>query len=191
MSEFLLLMLGSLLINAALVYAWWAKIRVMIFRNQMFQIRDELWRAAVETNCCEDEGYQVARAHINAHIHLTNLLSLSVVNHFRDAGVESEGERATPCDQIASAVEKAYEDSTHLILNYIILWRASGWFYILRHFVTHFSVRAMRDFYRVMTHWLRSTQPEHVSAEFERQREQNAGGTWNSQRRSGMWTAAR
>ncbi len=74
--EYYIFLFGVFLMSFGVSYAWWMKIRVMWFRQDIYDLRDELFMACVRLRCVDDEGGRAARDHLNVLAQVASVLSI-------------------------------------------------------------------------------------------------------------------
>jgi hypothetical protein len=159
----LLLAISSFGMSACLAYALWSKVRVIFLREELFEIRDDLWDAARRHGGFDDPAYLEARTHLNAAIVAGPLCSVSilqgVVRRVKREDIEAAISQKSQNHEFQNAIDLAYRRTISKCVAYIYLWRASGWLHVI-----NFRTRAVRlQFMR----WLKSNEPAEL-AEYER-----------------------
>lgn len=120
---------GTFLISVAVVYTAWSHVRLIFFRQDLFQVRDRLWDKARELNAFSDPAYVEARQKINDCIAAANWINAPAVL----PPAESLPHYFTTENRdMRKAVQAAHRELTRRILRYVLLERASGWAYIAR-----------------------------------------------------------
>src|SRR5208337_596404 len=69
----------SVLLSSALCYAWWVRFRVWMLRQDIFNIRDELWDSMRLSGELDDPSHREMRDALNALIRLAPLLSVLTI----------------------------------------------------------------------------------------------------------------
>ena len=67
---------GCTLVSLGVTYAIWSSFRVWSFRQDLFQIRDNLWDRMRACDAFSDPAYQEFRAGVNALIRIAPMLSI-------------------------------------------------------------------------------------------------------------------
>jgi hypothetical protein len=70
------LVLGVFALSCVLSYAWWVKLRLIRYRADLCDMRDELFEHAGRLNAYDDEAYMSARETINALIAMAGTISI-------------------------------------------------------------------------------------------------------------------
>jgi hypothetical protein len=165
MIDLILLAVGSFTCSASVAYSVWAKIRVRLFRDRLFAIRDQLWVEAYQLGALEDDAYQRARKHLNSHIYLANFWSIKFLEFLRhaDFGESKVDETKASSPLLQECIDKANEEAAQLIINYVIFWRASGLLRVASLIVEmffHASFQYLRQPYVSWFNWLKSPAAE-------------------------------
>lgn len=121
---------GVFLLSLTASYVVWCRFRVMIIRQDLFEIRGDLWEAAFELDCLKDDAYQQARVSLNAMIRSAHNMSLPVllfaVLKFDDRKLDDIPKSSNP--DMQKAIEDAARLSSEALLRYVINCRPlSGW----------------------------------------------------------------
>jgi hypothetical protein len=121
-SDYIQAFAGAFLIGTAVSYAWWAKLRLIYFREDLFQIRDKLWMAAQRANAFDDPMYQKERARINACLSGATLISLPMMLYMLAQG---EGSSFAPAEKskISDAINEARSKLVKRIGRFVFLDR--------------------------------------------------------------------
>ena len=69
----------SVLLSVAICYAWWVRFRVWMLRQDIFNIRDELWESMRLSGELDDPSHREMREALNALIRLAPLLSVLTI----------------------------------------------------------------------------------------------------------------
>ena len=77
---YIAMFIGAFIVSAALSYAWWIKVRVIDLRQDIFDIRDELFDQAVERGWLSDPAYRAARTRLNSMAANAHTLSVPVLD---------------------------------------------------------------------------------------------------------------
>lgn len=101
-----LFIIGFALIGLSLGYACWVKVRVIRLREDLFEIRDDLFDAARRLNGFNDPAYREARIHIHALITMADSISIPCVLFLSQSASEKESASSSnPAMQ--EAIDKA------------------------------------------------------------------------------------
>lgn len=66
-------------LSVVITYAWWAKLRVWVLRQDLFAVRDHLWDEMAAAGRLDDPAYRDFRDAINSLIRLAPFLSILTV----------------------------------------------------------------------------------------------------------------
>ena len=95
MDQFLFI-IGCLLLSLSLTYLWWVRLRVVMLREDLFVLRDNLFDQAVARDRLNDPGYVDARRKINSLIRFAHLWSwpvfFSVILRHRSSSTRVESD---------------------------------------------------------------------------------------------------
>lgn len=146
--------------TGVLTYAVWCKARVVFIREELFAVRDRLWDAARELDGFDDPAYLEARDHLNAGIKVVPSFSIRMLNYFiKKRRVGSSPRMASSNEELQAAIDRAYADSGRWFTRYILLWRASGWLFMLRFTLQ----RRLHAIQAASTEWLQSKGPSDLA----------------------------
>lgn len=128
MIELAILFAASFVLSSALAYGWWTKVRVRFVREQLLEIRCELWLKAFALDGLDDPAYREARGHLRSQIHMANLCGIPVMEHLAAAlpGASDAGWRKSQNVLLQRAIDEANEQSACRLVDYMVFWRASG-----------------------------------------------------------------
>lgn len=116
MSAIMTLSVWSGILSATLCYAVWVKLRVWMLRQDLFNVRDELWEQMRCDGTLNDPSYQSTRDVINSIIRLAPYLSFVVL-----ARILFEGQPASkPSSPCLSAVVEARRKIVGRLLKYML-----------------------------------------------------------------------
>lgn len=82
-----LIFMGMVAISLALSYAWWCRIRVINLRQDIYDLRDSLFDAAVELEVLDDPAYQATRLHFNSIAKYADAITLPVLAYVYHLGL--------------------------------------------------------------------------------------------------------
>lgn len=74
-----LFIIGCALFSASLSYAWWTRLRVLLLREDLFHLRDELFDAAIAHDRLDDPAHRDLRNRFNGLIRFAHLWDFAVV----------------------------------------------------------------------------------------------------------------
>jgi len=124
-----LLALGGFLISQAVYYGCCTYLREIKFKQELFRIRNELWRNAYRVDGLEDSAYLLQRDALNATIRIAshlNVASMALISFSHtDSNPDREFARsANP--KLSEAVEKADRERRQAIGEYVLKMKMSG-----------------------------------------------------------------
>jgi hypothetical protein len=105
-------------------YMVWTKFRVLIVRQELFDVRDELWQQAHRNECLRDPAYLDARERINSLIRTAHKISLPVLAYAMAYGSKNtESSPESQNDNMQAAIDKAVEKTAYIIMRYVFIYR--------------------------------------------------------------------
>jgi len=131
MTELLLLGIGSLGISLVTVYLMWVQFRVVVFRQQIFAIRDELWDQARKLDALDDMAHRKARRLLNGLIRFAPMLNVAtlMVLFIRSSGSKSASEQVmlqTDNAALKTAIDRSLSAANVRSFDYILYYTLSG-----------------------------------------------------------------
>ena len=75
--EFIWILIGALVLSVSVSYGLWAKLRIVLLRQDLFVIRDRLWDRAGELSGFDDPAYRHARKHLNDAVRIEHPVPLA------------------------------------------------------------------------------------------------------------------
>ena len=124
--SFILIFIGTTVLSASISYAYWTRLRVVLLRQRLFDIRDALWDAARTANGFDDLAYREARHRLNMAIKVARWISLPVVSG-ANLGPSGPATFATTNNQaLQDAIDKAYSQFVECIVTYLMRHTACG-----------------------------------------------------------------
>lgn len=116
MNAILTLSLWFGILSLAISYAWWVRLRVWLLRQDLFNLRDELWQQMSENGTLEDESYQQTRNALNQLIRLAPYFSFFVLARIL---LEDTGEVSRPL-MILPQVRTARSQLVSRLMGYML-----------------------------------------------------------------------
>lgn len=135
------IVVGSFLLTGCAAYAAWCDIRVRLFRQQMFAIRNQMFDKAVASGTLDHPHYLEARQSMNRLIRFAPLISTGMMKRVFAAAGEvpaRKGERLP-------FVDAATREFSTCVMNYVLLWTASGWLEMVGIFLSRGPREAARQ----------------------------------------------
>jgi len=162
-SNIVQLAIGCFCLSVVVAYAIWSYVRVMLLRESLFAIRDNLWDKANELDAFDDPRYQEIRGHLNAIIGVAHWISFpmiiaSTIIRKPKKLVLPETENTT----IKAACDSALSESGKLLFWYVIYWKPFSGLILLVALGTLYSAK------QAIKQWVRSNIAENLSALDER-----------------------
>lgn len=114
--------IGTVMVSLALSYAWWTRVRVINFRQDVFDIRDELFDRAMELGALDDGAYKAARNHLNSAANTMEMVTVwGVAYYVRHVGVVTTAkEMATKNAPLQEAICNAMEALAVRLTRYLV-----------------------------------------------------------------------
>lgn len=123
---------GVLLLSVGVSYAWWTKLRVLWLRQDIYDIRDNLFMESARLDRPHDEAAKCARDHLNAIARVASVISFPAVITAINIGEaeirelpKSENEELNKCIQLS--MEKA----GNRIVRYLTRETLTGWIIVI------------------------------------------------------------
>ena len=110
---------GILLVSVGLTYAWWTKVRVICLRQDIFDIRDELFDAALDLNGLGDPAYRQARERLNFAAKIADVFSLPLVTAVRSMNAPPQQEFCSSNRKLQEAINHAIASCSQRIVDYL------------------------------------------------------------------------
>lgn len=114
------LAIGVLLISFVTTHAWWTTVRVVRLRQDVFDIRDNLFDVAAETRTFDDPAYRHARHHLNSVARIADTINLYMLGYLLNANL-TQRERPTSNNAVLQhAIDASLEVCTERIRRYLM-----------------------------------------------------------------------
>ncbi len=131
MLEYVYLFLGCSLVSGAISYAWWMRVRVIDLRQDIFDVRDELFDCALEFDGHDDPAYKLVREHLNTLASTAPIISLmllaSVLGRNIPEGFSDFKKKMTSSDpRLQEGIELALSKSSDRVCRYLIFETFTG-----------------------------------------------------------------
>ncbi len=125
--DYVMIFIGTSLIAGCLSYACWTRLRVILLRQRLFDIRDHLWDEAQAYRGLDDPAYVEARHRLNAAIRLAHWLTLPVISQSIDR-TTNDAPTFTKSNNtnFQVAIETAYDDFAQCLVSYLMRQTACG-----------------------------------------------------------------
>lgn len=125
MTNSIQLFIGVSGLTLAAFYMYWTRLRVIVLRQQLFAIRNDLWDKARELDALDDPAHKEEREKFNKMIRNAHELSLPnllyTIIAFKDDEEESNIVSDNP--ELMKAIEVASDRAVRCIIRYIVLYR--------------------------------------------------------------------
>ena len=137
MIHYIMLITGVFLLSSTITYMWWTKFRIIVLRQELFLIRDNLWFEMQEAGKLDDPGYQFVRSSFNRAIQAASLWSFTFLLQVQRTMTVDDREIKNTHKMIMQApepVHRALRDMRYQLLRYLFaytipgnLWRIRFW----------------------------------------------------------------
>lgn len=123
------LIVGMLLVSFGLSYAWWRTVRVYALKQDIFDIRDELFDFAAGNGWLSDVAYQQTREHLNDFAGTARLMSIPFLAFFAVQPRAARGYHRPKSDDplMDEKIKDTLDKSSHLLHHYLFRCTAIGW----------------------------------------------------------------
>ena len=115
-----LIIVGMLAVSLALSYAWWCKVRVIRLRQDLFDMRDALFDAALEIGCLDDPAYRAVRRHFNAIAGTAGFITIPVFVFLLHRGVVKNQLLNSENSQMQKVIDSALESCANRVIVYLL-----------------------------------------------------------------------
>lgn len=124
---YLAFLFGVLLMSLGIAGAWWTKVRVIWLRQDIYDLRDELFMESVRRDCVQDPGIQAAREHLNAIARVSPVLSISFIANAIQLGlVESREFPRSDDKELGKLIESTMNKAGLRIQRYLLRETLAG-----------------------------------------------------------------
>ncbi len=166
MTEYFQLAIGVAGLSLISFYVCWTKFRVFCLRQELFDVRNELWDSARALECFDDPVYMEARESLNSLIRSAHKISLPVLVHVMVNYPQTERSPAKSTNaEMQKSIDYAIAQSVACLTRYVFYYRPfSGWLWALTIrslYKTMNSIAAIRD---GISKWFRGGGPGQLEA---------------------------
>lgn len=126
-SEHIIFVLGCSLMSLGVSYAWWLKVRVIWLRQDIYDLRDELFMESVRLDRVDDAGARAAREHLNTLARISPIISIPLIANAIQLGVSRECPvpKSSHSD-LNTAITTAMEQADRRLARYLLKHTLSG-----------------------------------------------------------------
>ncbi len=125
--EYTVLIAGLATTSLALAYANWVRVRVIRLRQDLFEIRDDLFDAAAALCAFDDPAYREYRAGINAMIRFASVLSVPMIVFANTSKERTDDFMRSEDAELQEAIDHARSRLESLLATYLIHSTLTGW----------------------------------------------------------------
>ncbi len=123
---------GVILLSAGVSYAWWTKVRVLWLRQDIYDLRDELFMASARYSLTHDEAAKSARDHLNTLARIAPVISIPfVVTAIRTGVVEVRELPRSDDTRLDSLIKEAMNKADRRIARYLAKETLTGWLFVI------------------------------------------------------------
>lgn len=144
---------GVLLLSVGVSYAWWTKVRVLWLRQDIYDIRDNLFMQSARLGRADDEAVKCARDHLNALARVAPVISIPLVITAINIG-EAEV-RALPKSENAKLnkfIKASMDNAGNRISRYLMRETLTGWICVILSRAV-FMTWALQSLYSGVQQW--------------------------------------
>lgn len=160
------IVIGAISISLATTYAWWVKVRAIAFRQDIFDIRDDLFDAALAADGVGDDAHIAARRHLNSLANSVNGLSIMLLGYVLSRGVDTHSLRSKLNSSnvaLNAAIEGALSRSTQVFAEFLLHKTMPGVLLSAFSRVVRASNVVEGQVTKWSTRWTMSESPENLS----------------------------
>ena len=130
-------LLGVFLLSSMVSYAWWVRFRVWMLRQDLFEIRDQLWIEMVEAGLVDHPDHRQLREVLNGAIRFAPRFSVFSVARILDRNPRVA---FIPNKESPEAVKQAFGRLMTCLGTYLIFHTMAGWVAIVTLSILGFGV---------------------------------------------------
>jgi|GEM_PF-5065808 len=155
--------LGALLLSAVVAAAWWTRIRQMWLRQDIYDLRDELFDTMAKAGTLDDPAYRSARSHLNYVAQCAGDLSLPVFLYLLHAGVKGKAIESSENEFVQRTVQETIENCATRIVRFLVLETGAGLLMSLSALVLSLYGAMKQRFLILARRWILSLSAEQMS----------------------------
>lgn len=121
------LIIGTMGISLIVSYLMWVQIRVYRLRQDIYDIRDQLFDTANLLDCFDDEAYKSARGYLNALTSLAPHLSVALLAHVIASNKTTAHNPNSKNAKMQEEIDIAIRWAARRLFQYLSNETASGW----------------------------------------------------------------
>ena len=118
--------IGMMLVSLAITHAWWARVRIILLRQDLFDLRDELFSVALRLECFDDEAYRDARNHLNSVARIADTISVPLLSYLSCGPVPERERPRSDIPELQVAIEQTLENCALRIQRYLLRQTFTG-----------------------------------------------------------------
>lgn len=157
---------GTLMISLALSYAWWIRVRIINFRQDVFDVRDDLFVRAMELHAFEDSAYRATRDHLNKVAASADHATISVIAYLMHKGLTGslKDRTRTSNEALQVAIDDAIEATATRLAHLLVYETATGWLVMVMSTPARLHKVAFEQTVRWTRRWILSDESEQVGS---------------------------
>ena len=146
--DIIILATGTAMVSTGIAYLCWVHLRIILLRQRLFDIRDDLWDKARELFAFDDPAYREARTHLNTTIRIAHWITLPVIAGTVPESASTPTFTKTTNPNLQKAVDDAYQQYGECVVHYLMRHTLCGLFVLIAAHVYVFSKRIHTPFSR-------------------------------------------
>ena len=159
---------GVLLLSVGVSYAWWTKVRVLWLRQDIYDIRDNLFMESARLDRADDQAAKCARDHLNALARVASVISFPLVITAINTG-EAEVRELLKSEnaKLNKFIKLSMEKAGNRIARYLTRETLTGWIIVILSRVV-FMTWVLQSLYSGVQQWRESDAAEDALRIFEK-----------------------
>lgn len=161
MNPVLQLVIGVVLVSGAITYSLWIVVRVLLLRQDLYDLRDHLFDEAAKIGALKDPAYRDLRNTLNGlariadRVNIPTAVSIAIQEPPR-RGDTPTGRPESPREDVQHLVDVVYDRLSQRLLRYLLLETAPGWVLLLAFLVALLPLGLAMAVSRALANQLRS-----------------------------------
>jgi hypothetical protein len=152
--ELLLVCIGATIVSSGTAYLCWTYLRIVLLRQQLFEIRDAMWDKARERRGFNDPAYREARSRLNSAIHMVHWITLPVIARAIDAPSPNSSFIKSRDLVLQEAIDEAYSAFANRILHHLMRHTICG-LLVLVAAKLYTTAKTLRTPFSVLADWFK------------------------------------
>ena len=164
----ILMTVGILLVSLSLTYAWWTKVRVICLRQDIYDIRDELFDRALKLDGLSDPAYKQARERLNASASVADVFSLITLAKMKSMDISVDDAFCSTNKELQDAIDESLRKCSIRICRFLLRETLSGVFISLLAKVWKSKRQSKSQTSDSVNRWVSSPSPERLQSTLRR-----------------------